>query len=193
MDFSKLTSNEKLAVYGSAAVVLAGLISNWGGLLFLSILAAIGMLAVVFLPQLSPTTKLPGSKGSLMAALGVGAAALAVIAALQWIGYLGLGSLNSIMFLVALVGALVMAWAGWQELQSEGGKWQFGSSTAAVPAPAAAAAEASAPAPAAPAAEPVAPVEPAAPTQPMAVADPAEPDPLDDGGATVREEPRPPA
>jgi len=41
MDLSKLTSNEKLAVYGSAAVVLARLISSWGGLLFLAILAAI--------------------------------------------------------------------------------------------------------------------------------------------------------
>jgi hypothetical protein len=188
MDFSKLTSNEKLAVYGSAAVVLAGLISNWGGLLFLSILAGIGMLAVVFLPQLSPTTKLPGSKGSLMAALGIGAAALAVIAALQWIGYLGFGSLSGIMFIVAVVGALVMAWAGWQELQSEGGKWQFGSSTvAAAPAAAAAAAEPSAPAAPAPVSEAV------APTPAVAAADPVDPDRFDRDGDGDREEPAPTA
>ena len=186
MDFSKLTSNEKLAVYGSAAVVLAGLISNWGGLLFLSILAGIGMLAVVFLPQLSPTTRLPGSKGSLMAALGIGAAVLAVITALQWIGYLGFGSLNGIMFLVALVGALVMAWAGWQELQSEGGKWQFGSSTAVTAAPAAAAEPAATPAPA-PATEAV------APTPQVAAADAVEPDRYDRDGDGDREEPGPTA
>jgi hypothetical protein len=132
MDISKLSGNEKLAVYGSIAVLLAGLISNWGGLLFLSILAAIGMLVVVFLPQFSPSTTLPGTKGSLMAALGILAALGAVITALQWIGYLGLiGSLNTIMFLVALVGAVVMGWAGWQELQAEGGKFQFGSATPA--------------------------------------------------------------
>ncbi|MGI8999002.1 MAG: hypothetical protein ACR2GO_04780 [Candidatus Limnocylindria bacterium] len=127
MDFSKLSQNEKLAIYGSAAVVLAGLISNWGGLLFLSILAAFGMAVVVLLPQFSSGTALPGSKGSLMAALGFVVAAGAVITALQWIGFLGLiGSLNTIMFVVAVIGALVMAYAGWQELQSEGGKWVFG-------------------------------------------------------------------
>src|SRR3990170_1223358 len=130
MDFSKLSQNEKLAVYGSAAVVLAGLISSSGGLLFISILAALGMLAVVFLPQLSPSTALPGTKGTLMAALGIAAAAAAVISALQWLGFLAVfGSLYTIMFLVALVGSLVMAWAGWQELQSEGGTWRFGAAT----------------------------------------------------------------
>ncbi len=77
MDISKLGQNEKLAVFGSAAVILAGLISNWGGLLFLSILAAFGMLVVVFLPQFSTGTTLPGSKGSLMAALGILAAGYA--------------------------------------------------------------------------------------------------------------------
>lgn len=144
MDFSKLDQNEKLATYGSVAVVLAGLVSNWGGLLFLSILAAIGMLVVVFLPQLSPSTKLPGSRGTLMATLGIVAALGAVLTALQWLSVLGaiLGSFGTILFLVAVVGALLMAWAGWQELQSEGGKWVFGGSStgstaAAAPPPAA--------------------------------------------------------
>ena len=140
MDFSKLDQNEKLAVYGSAAVILAGLISNWGGLLFLSILAAIGMLVVVFLPQFSSGTSLPGSKGTLMAVLGFVAAAGAVITALQWIGVIGalLTTFSTIVFLLAVIGALVMAWAGWQELQGEGGKWEFGASPAAVSSPAAA-------------------------------------------------------
>jgi hypothetical protein len=131
MDFSKLSQNERMATFGAIAVLLAGLISNWGGLLFLAILASIGMLAVVFLPQFSAQTNLPGSKGSLMAAAGIVAAASAVITMLQWIGFIGAFGFNSIMFLVAVIGALVMAWAGWQELQSEGGKWQFGTSTPA--------------------------------------------------------------
>ena len=55
------------------------------------------MLAVIFLPQLSPATALPGTKGTLMAALGIVAAVAAVITALQWLAYLGLlGSLNTI-------------------------------------------------------------------------------------------------
>ena len=162
MDFSKLDQNEKLATYGSVAVVLAGLASNWGGLLFLSILAALGMLAVVFLPQFSAGTTLPGSKGSLMAALGIAAAIGALITALQWLSVLGalLGSFGTILFLIAVIGAVVMAWAGWQELQSEGGKWVFGGSSA--PATGAAATPASAPA--------------APPQEPMTT--PAEPAPL---------------
>ena len=140
MDFSKLDQHEKLAIYGSAAVILAGLISNWGGLLFLSILAAIGMLVVIFLPQFSSGTTLPGSKGTLMAVLGLVAAAGAVITALPYLGLLGalLGEFSTILFLIAVIGALVMAWAGWQELQGEGGKWAFGTSHAAASSPAAA-------------------------------------------------------
>lgn len=136
MDLSKLDQNERLAVFGALAVFLAGLISSWGGLLLLAIVAAIGMAVVVFLPQLSPSTSLPGSKGSLMAALGFGAAASTLITLLQWIGFLGAFGFNSIMFIVALVGSLVMAWAGWQELQAEGGTWRFGTTGAGADAPA---------------------------------------------------------
>ena len=135
MDLSKLSGNEKLAVYGSAAVVLAGLVSSRGGLLFLAILAAIGMLVVVFLPQLSASTTLPGSRGTLMAALGIVAAVAAAMAALRSLSVLGMSAVYTIMLLVAVVGALVMAWAGWQELQAEGGKWQFGSASPPTPAP----------------------------------------------------------
>lgn len=126
MDFSKLDQNERLALFGAIAVFLAGLISGWGGLLLLAVLAAIGMAIVVFLPQLSPSTSLPGSKGSLMAALGFVAAGSALITLLQWIGFIGFFGFNSLMFLIALIGSLVMAWAGWQELQAEGGRWRFG-------------------------------------------------------------------
>lgn len=159
MDFSKLDQNERLAVFGAIAVFVAGLISSWGGLLLLAILAAIGMAIVVFLPQLSPTTSLPGSKGSLMAALGFLAAGAALITLLQWISVLSFLGMNAIMFVVALVGALVMAWAGWQELQAEGGKWRFGTSAdapagrAEAPAANEAPAERSAPAPAEPTTE----------------------------------------
>ena len=130
MDFSRLDQNERMAALGAVAVLLAGLISNWGGLLLLAILAAIAMLVVVFLPQFSAQTALPGSKGSLMAAAGIVAAGSALITMLQWVGFLGSFGFNSIMFLVAVIGALVMAWAGWQELQAEGGTWQFGTTSA---------------------------------------------------------------
>ena len=131
MDFSKLDSNEQLATYGAVAVVIAGLISSWGGLLFLAILAALAMLVIVFLPQFSPQTSLPGSKGSLMAAVGILAAVIALITALNWIRFLSAFGFSAVMLLVAVVGAVVMAWAGWQELQSEGGRWRFGAAATA--------------------------------------------------------------
>ena len=131
MDLSKLSQNEKLALYGAIVVFLAGLISNWGGLLWLSILAAIGAAVVIFLPQVSPTTSLPGSRGSLLAVLGIVALAGALIELLRYLGYTfdTLGRFSTLMFLVALAGSVVMAWAGWQELQREGGKWVLGGSS----------------------------------------------------------------
>jgi hypothetical protein len=159
MDFSKLNQNEKLAVYGSAALIVGGVVGYSYGLTALGILAAIAMLVVVFLPQLSSTTKLPGSRGSLMVAVGAvaGAAmALALLSALA--GALLINTnLRDIAFLIAVVGGLVMAWAGWQEFQSEGGKFQLGTSSSA-----------SAPAASAPAAAPSEPAGTATSTAPVA-------------------------
>lgn len=128
MDFNKLDSNDKMAAIGAVIVFLAGLISNWGGLFWLAVLAAIGMAAVLFLPQLSPSTSLPGSKGTLMATLGFVALGAGVIELLRYLQYVFsyIGAFNTLVFIVALVGAAMMAWAGWQALQAEGGKWQFG-------------------------------------------------------------------
>lgn len=132
MDFSKLSSNEKLATYGAVAAIIAGLVSAFGGLLFLSVLGGIAMLAVIFLPQFSPATSLPGSKGSLMLIAGGVAGVAALLTLLTWISFIGLymGSLGGILFLVAVVGSLVMAWAGWQAFQAEGGKFTLGSTAA---------------------------------------------------------------
>ena len=156
MDLSKLSQNEKLALYGAIAVFLAGLISNWGGLLFLSILAALGVAIVLFLPQLSANTSLPGSRGSLLAVLGLIAFGGAAIELLRYLGYTleTLGRFSTILFIVALIGSAVMAWAGWQELQREGGKWVLGGSSAS----------SSNPPPAPPAAAPASPEPPAAAT-----------------------------
>ena len=65
MNFNSLSSNEKLAVYGAIAVILGILIASGGffgfGLGLLALIAAIAMLVIVFLPQLSSGTSLPGS------------------------------------------------------------------------------------------------------------------------------------
>ncbi|HEX2194538.1 MAG TPA: hypothetical protein VHK63_06240 [Candidatus Limnocylindria bacterium] len=132
MDFGRLSSNEKLAVFGAAATLIGGIVGGTVSVLgWLALLAAIAMLAIVFLPQLSPTTRLPGSQGSLMLICGAVAGIIMVLALLTIIGLLGAYfaalPLNAIFFLIAVVGAVVMAWAGWQAFQAEGGKFQLGS------------------------------------------------------------------
>jgi hypothetical protein len=133
MNFSKLSANEKMAVYSSAVLVVAGIISNWGGLMWLSVLAGIAVLAVVFIPQISPTTKLPGSTGTLLVSLGAIAAAGAVIEILRYLGYFfdTLDYYKTWFFAVGLIAALVLLWTGWQAFQAEGGKFQMGMDGAA--------------------------------------------------------------
>jgi hypothetical protein len=170
MDFSKLDQNEKLAVYGAAAVIVGALVGyGASGLGVIALLAAIAMLAIIFLPQMSPSTKLPGSKGSLMLIAGAAAAVVLVLGLLNLLTVLGallrFSAIATIFYLIAVVGGVVMAWAGWQELQREGGKWVLGSSGAAGTDPAAAAP------PAPPAAEPVVPTEPETPAPSATSAD----------------------
>lgn len=131
MNISKLDATDRLQVYGSVAVivgaVIGGTVTSLG---WIAVLAAIGMLAVVFMPQLSPSTRLPGSKGSLMVVCGGAAAVvmlLGLLTALNWYGlYFTAYPVQAIFFLGAVGGALVMGWVGWQVLQAEGGKFRIG-------------------------------------------------------------------
>jgi len=100
------------------------------GGLWLTLLLAIAMLVIVFLPQWSPQTTLPGSKGSLMLIVGgiaaIGAL-LGLLALLPVLGLLGLyGGTWVIGLLLGIIGGFVMGWAGWKEFQAEGGKFQVG-------------------------------------------------------------------
>ena len=192
MNFSKLTQNEKMAAIGAALTIVGGAVAassyrTWGPA-WLGVLAGIAMLVVVFLPQMSAGTNLPGSKGTLMLiAGGVGGLFMA---------FMLLTTLNftftdfdasSVMFLLAVAGALVMAWAGWQAFQAEGGKFNIGSSGGAS-ASAAAPAAAQPPAPPAEAAPPpsaaAASSEPMAPSEPMSPPPPAPAAPSEPMGST---------
>jgi hypothetical protein len=187
MDFSKLSANEKLATYGAGAAILGALVAQFGSIygaggLWLSLLLAIAMLAIVFMPQWSPTTTLPGSKGSLMLVVGgiagVGAL-LGLLAILPALGLFGLyGGLWFVGILIGIVGGLMMGWAGWQEFQAEGGKFQIGSSPTGTgtstppaatppPTPTAQATPAAPPAQATPSAPMAPPTPPAPPAEPM--------------------------
>ena len=152
MDFSKLTSNDKLAVYGAAAAIIGAFLSFGGGGSF-GVLTGVAMLVIIFLPQFAPTVTLPGSKGSLMVLVGGGAGIGALLALLAWLPYLSILGSYFFGYLASIVGGLMMGWAGWSEFQAEGGKFNLGMASAP---------------PAAPPAPPAPPAPMAAPPAPMA-------------------------
>ena len=184
MNFSKFSSNEKLMIYGAVAAIVGGLVGGISGIIWISVLAGIALLVVLFLPQFSPTTSLPGTRGSLLVALGGVGAVAAVLAFLMFVVDIGFwfefAAVRSIFFLIGVAGALLAGWIAWQEFQAEGGKFQMGAApgagatTAGSTAPSAAApAPASAPPPAESVATPPAPPASDASVAPDSGADPA--------------------
>jgi hypothetical protein len=135
MDLSKLNSNERLAFWGAILSIVGTILTIFGGYgagaggLWLTFLLAIAMVVILFLPTWSPQTKLPGSKGSLMLVVGgiagIGAI-LGLLVLLPLLGLLGVVPVFVIGLLIGIVGGLMMGWAGWQEFQAEGGKFQLG-------------------------------------------------------------------
>jgi hypothetical protein len=169
-----LTATEKQIAGAAAAVVLLSIYAvarDWGFLVVVPMLSALAALAILFLPQISPNTKAPGSKGSLLMVSGVLAAVFWLISALTWLDWIfsHLGSFDTWLYLIGFAASLYFGWLCWRAFQAEGGKFQFGStditdSTAAPPpAEPASAPPAAAPPSAAPAAPP-----PAAPASPPA-------------------------
>ncbi|HTI30277.1 MAG TPA: hypothetical protein VL687_07975 [Methylomirabilota bacterium] len=141
MNLSKLSSSEKLAVYGAVATVIGATVaaSTWPGhwgVTWLGAILGVAMLAIVFLPQVSPTTKLPGKSASLMVAVGGAAALLMAFVLLTTFAFTFQGfDPASLLFLIAVAGAIVMGWAGWQAFQADGGKFDIGISGAAAAPP----------------------------------------------------------
>jgi len=126
MDFSKLSANDKLALYGSIAALVGGILSYGIGLI--TVLAALAMGFIVLQPQVAANLKLPGSKGSLMLLTGGIAAVFGVLGAISWLGYSSSNTMQLIFSLIGAAGAALMGWAGWQAFQAEGGKFQLGMS-----------------------------------------------------------------
>jgi len=134
MNFSKLSPNEKMAVYAAAVVVLTGIVSlarAWGGLIIIPLVAALVMLLVLFAPSIMPKAKLPGSKGTLMLVAGGVAAVFWLISALTWLDWIfgHLATFDTLQYLVGLAASLTMGWTGWQAFQGEGGKFQMGAAS----------------------------------------------------------------
>lgn len=135
MDLSKLNANERLAFWGAVIAIVGTILTIVGGYgfaaggLWLTLILALAMIVILFLPTWSPQSKLPGSRGSLMLVVG-GIAAIGAILSLltlfAWIGLLGEAFLFVIGLLLGIVGGLMMGWGAWQAFQAEGGKFQLG-------------------------------------------------------------------
>jgi len=135
---SALSANDRLAAIAAIIVTITGVISlawAWGVLMLLPVLAAVGVLFIVFQPRIAPAMKLPMNRGMLLLALGGIAALIWVLVMFQWLGYImdNLVTADSIQFLVGLVASLVLAFAGWRAYQADSG-----TSPVAPPAPPAA-------------------------------------------------------
>lgn len=136
MDLSKLSQNEKLAAVGAAMAVVGGLVAASTypayGLAWIGILAGVAMLVIVLQPQLAPKTSLPGSRGSLMIVVGGIGGAIMVLGLLTTLEFTFFRfGIADLLFLVAVAGAVLMAYAAWREFQAEGGKLRIGGGTTA--------------------------------------------------------------
>ena len=166
-----LTATEKQITWAAVAVVflsIYALATAWGSLMFVPLLTGLAALVILFLPRISPNTKAPGSKGSLLMVSGVLAAAFWLLAVLTWVSWIfdHLATLDTILFLIGFAAALVFGWLCWQAFQTEGGKFQFGNTDMGTTT-AGAAAAATAP-----------PAEPPAAAPPPAAPPPAAPPPV---------------
>jgi hypothetical protein len=158
MNFSALSQNDRIALVAGAVVALSGLLSifyQWGAVMLVSALAGLLAVAVIIQPSLVAALRISGSKGSLLMIAGVGATLVNVLRGLDAVTWLleHLISLDAIQFIVGIVAAIVLLYAGWMANR--------GASSPAAAMPAAAA----------PSAPPA--VEPAAPPPPPAAEPPA--------------------
>jgi hypothetical protein len=170
-----LTSSERQIAIASGLVVilsLYALFAQWGGFMFVTLLAGLAALVILYLPQIAPNMKAPGSKGSLLMVSGLLAALFWLLAVLYWLNYIfnNIVSFDVLLFVIGFVASLWLGWLAWSAFQAEGGKFQFGNTDMGTGGTATAAAP-----PAETTASP--PAETAAAAPPPAAAPPAEPPP----------------
>lgn len=126
MDLSKLDSTDRMAGIAALVIVVLGvvsLMSDWGTLMLVPILAGLAVLAVLLQPQLSPSTTLPAPKPVVLVAAGVAAAVTWLIVAIDWLDWIfeHLATFDTLQFLVGLAASFILAWTGWQAFQASRG------------------------------------------------------------------------
>jgi hypothetical protein len=125
MNISKLSAADKRILYAAIGVVIGGvigIIDRWGIGGTIGLLGGLGAAAVVLLPQLAPTVKLPAAKGLLLLICGIAAAGGFGLAVLQYLEFaLRFTRIYSILFDLGLVAAIVLLWFTWLGYKAEQG------------------------------------------------------------------------
>jgi hypothetical protein len=136
MDLSKLRTGELVAAIAGLVLIISLLFLNWygvggsvetpfgqgffGTLANLVILAAgLAAITLAVLTATSRTVDLPVATSALTAGLGIAAVVMVVGRILMQPGPNGIVDLKFGIF-VALIGAIGVAWGGWQAMQDEG-------------------------------------------------------------------------
>ena len=124
MDFSKLSQNDRITLGAGAAVVVTALLSitnDWGALMFLSLAAGAGAIAVVIQPIVAPAASLPVPKGSALLGLGATAAVATGLSGLNWLGWIieHLARFDTIQFMTGFAAAVVLLYFGYVAFKAE--------------------------------------------------------------------------
>ena len=124
MDFSKLSQNDRITLGAAAVVVVTALLSitnDWGALMFLSLAAGAGAIAVILLPIVSPATALPVTRGLALLGLGGVAAVATGLSGLNWLGWIieHLASFDTIQFMTGFAAAVILLYFGYLAFKAE--------------------------------------------------------------------------
>jgi threonine/homoserine/homoserine lactone efflux protein len=128
MSMASMSGSGRATAVAAAITLVTGLLSvanEWGTLMFIPIIASLGVLALFLMPAALSSL---GSRGTLLVLFGVATALIWIVVAFDWIGWIGdhIADFDTIQFLVGLLAALYLAFAGWQAFRAEGGKFQLG-------------------------------------------------------------------
>ncbi|HET9347004.1 MAG TPA: hypothetical protein VFO05_15025 [Candidatus Limnocylindrales bacterium] len=124
MDFSKLSQNDRITLGAGAVVFVTALLSisnDWGALMFLSLAAGAGAIAVILQPIVSPATALPVTKGQALLGLGGTAAVATGLSGLNWLGWIveHLASFDTIQFMTGFAAAVVLLYLSYTAFKAE--------------------------------------------------------------------------
>jgi hypothetical protein len=124
MDLSKLSQNDRITLGAAAVVAVTALLSisnAWGALMFLSLAAGVGAIAVILQPVLAPTVTLPVTKAQALVGLGGVATVATSLTALNWLGWIieYFASFDTIQFMAGFAAAIVLLVISFQAFKAE--------------------------------------------------------------------------